>query len=82
MIENIIVKTRFFVESDKQTLFGDEEVMYVEPDTTLTDLVCNLGLFKSKSQARQAGRVGEIPEGWTVMKGNKKTPLYIWNPVL
>ncbi|CAM0061813.1 hypothetical protein VPHF86_0259 [Vibrio phage F86] len=78
-MNNIIVNNGFVQASDKETLFGDEDVMIVEP-MSLTDLVCQLGLFKSKSQARQSNRVGDIPSGYSEFKGNKKTPLYVWNP--
>ncbi|AUR86019.1 hypothetical protein NVP1081O_284 [Vibrio phage 1.081.O._10N.286.52.C2] len=77
---NIIVDNGLIQANDQATLFGDEDVIHVESTVTLTELVCNLGLYKSKSQARQSGRVGSIPTGWSVFKGNKKTHLYVWNP--
>lgn len=77
---NIIVKNNFVQESDKEILFGDEEVTYIEPGILLPNMCVQLGLFKSTSQARNSGRTGEIPQGWTAMKGNKKTPIWIWNP--
>lgn len=78
-MNNIIVNNGFVQDTDRVTLFGDEEVLVVEPQS-LTDLVITLGLFSSKSQARKANRVGEIPTGYSEFKGNKKTPLYVWNP--
>ncbi|AGB06956.1 hypothetical protein [Vibrio phage XZ1] len=77
---NIIVENGNIQPNDQATLFADEEVVRVPSTFTLTDLVCHLGLYKSKSQARQAKRVGEIPHGYNEFKGNKKTPLYVWNP--
>ncbi|AGN30329.1 hypothetical protein VPFG_00332 [Vibrio phage nt-1] len=77
---NIIVENGNIQPNDQKTLFGDEEVVRVPSTFTLTDLVCHLDLYKSKTQARQANRVGAIPDGWSVFKGNKKTPLYVWNP--
>lgn len=78
---NIVVNNGNTLPQDIITLFGEEDVItYVEDKTTMTDLVVKLGLFKSKGQARKAGRVGDIPEGWTVVKGNRKTFLFIWNP--
>lgn len=83
---NIVVKTQHLQPTDIPTLYGDtdnvvnEEIKYVDPTTTLTDLVYMLGLYKTKSEARRANRVGPIPTGWNVIKGNRKTPLYIWNP--
>lgn len=77
---NIIIDGEFLQSTDPSTLFVDEPIRFVDNCNDLTDLVVMLGLFPSKSQARKAGRVGPIPEGWNVIKGNKKTPLYIWNP--
>lgn len=79
---NVIIKTEYLQETDKECLFEDEDVVLFDNDITLTDLVCELGLYKSKSQARQANRVGAIPQGWSEFKGNKKTPLFVWNPFL
>lgn len=76
---NIVVGSSPFTERDIELLFGGESVITTDA-ANLTDLVAELGLFSSKSQARKAGRVGDIPKGWTEMKGNKKTHLWIWNP--
>lgn len=76
---NIIVKTNHYQDSDKYTLFGDEDVHFCYHGM-LPNLMVELGLYKSTSDARRAGRDGNIPKGWTEMKGNKKTPIWIWNP--
>lgn len=77
---NIIVDSGFIQPEDAQTLFGDEPFIVIPSSYTMTDLAVEIGTFKSKSQARKAGRTGPIPEGWTDARGNKKTFLFIWNP--
>ena len=79
-IENVIVKDSAWIESDIKCLFGDEDVHFTEA-TDLSVLMKELGVFKSTSQARQAGRVGPIPEGFTDrFKASKKRSIWIWNP--
>lgn len=47
----------------------------------LSSLLVKLGIFKTTSQARHAGRIGEIPIGYNEIKASKKVPrLCIWNP--
>lgn len=77
---NIIVNNSFVQPSDIEILFDNEEVIYIEKGLDLSQMCVILGLYKSTSQARQANRKGSIPFGWTEMKGNKKTPIWIWNP--
>lgn len=80
MIENVIVKSSKWKEQDIVTLFGDEPVHITEA-TDLPTLMVELGIFKSKSQARQADRIGDIPTGFTFeFKASKKRRLWIWNP--
>lgn len=76
---NVVIKQSKWTERDLRCLFGDEDVIFSEA-TSVTDLVVELKLFKSKSQARAAGRIGDIPSGWAEFKGNKTTTLWIWNP--
>ena len=78
---NVIVKTNHLLDTDKETLFGEEDVHYCYHGM-LPNLLVELGLYKSTSQARRSGRVGSIPKGWTEMKGNKRNKLWIWNPFL
>ncbi len=79
-MENVIVKTSNWKESDIETLFGDEEVHFTEAND-LSVLMKELGVFPSTSEARRAGRVGPIPEGFTEeFKASKKRRLWIWNP--
>lgn len=76
---NIIINSSKWTERDIRCLFADEPVVFANA-SNITDLVVELGLFKSKSQARSAGRQGELPKGFTEFKGNKTTTLWIWNP--
>ena len=64
--------------------FGDgngntEEVHFTDAQD-LPNLLKELGVFPSTSEARRAGRTGPIPEGWTELKASKKRMLWIWNP--
>ena len=79
MIENIIVDNDNVLDSDKELIFGDEEVITTEV-MSLPNLLHTLGVYKSTSQARKAGRVGDIPTGYTEYKASKKVRLFIWNP--
>ena len=79
MVENIIVATSKWRESDIPTLFKDEDVTFTE-QTLIPNLLKDLGVFKSTSEAIRAGRKGSIPEGWTEFKASKKRRLWIWNP--
>jgi len=84
-IENIIIKNSAWRDEDIATLFGDlegnvEEVTFAESDE-MSALMRELGVFPSASKARQAGRQGPIPDGWTAeFKASKKRRLWIWNP--
>jgi len=78
--DNIVVKHSKWQESDIELLFEDEEVHFTDA-TCLSVLMKELGIFSSTSEARRAGRVGPIPEGFTFeFKASKKVRLWIWNP--
>lgn len=79
---NVAIISKFCKKSDIDLLFGGEEVYAAHIDSTwgLPQLLRELGIYKSAKQAIQAGRTGEIPKGWTVMKASKKIELFIWNP--
>lgn len=80
MIENIIITSSAWLESDIKTLFGDEQVFFAESDE-MSALMRELGVFTSASAARRAGREGPIPDGWTAeFKASKKRRIWIWNP--
>ena len=55
------------------------EPVYYTKASNLETLCYELGGYKSKSEARRAGRYGEIPKGYSEMWLNKKTRLYIYN---
>ncbi|MBV36211.1 MAG: hypothetical protein CMP47_12300 [Rickettsiales bacterium] len=82
---NIVINDSAWQEKDIATLYGDtnnnvdEEVRFVD-EKPMPNLLVELGVFKSTSQARQAGRTGEIPKGWTQYKASRKVTLWIWNP--
>lgn len=76
---NVVIASSSYTHRDLELLFDNEDVIFSNT-TNITDLVCELGLYKSKSQARSAGRVGDIPTGFTEYKGNKVTTIWIWNP--
>jgi len=79
-IENVVVRHSKWQQRDIELLFEDEEVHFTDA-TCLSRLMKELGIFKSTSAARQAGRVGPIPEGFTFeFKASKKVRLWIWNP--
>jgi len=79
-MDNVIIKHSAWQERDIELLFGDEEVHFTDA-TDLSVLMKELGIFKSTSEARRAGREGPIPEGFTFeFKASKKRRLWIWNP--
>ena len=79
-IENVVVRHSKWQERDIELLFEDEEVHFTDA-TCLSVLMKEMGIFKSTSSARQAGRFGPIPKGFTFeFKASKKVRLWIWNP--
>lgn len=82
---NVIIKDSAWIPEDIPVLFGDrngnvEDVVFAE-STELPQLLRELGVFKSASEARRAGRTGPVPPGWTdQFKASKKVRLWIWNP--
>jgi len=80
VVENIIVNSEFVQEHDRNILFGDEPVHFTDAKD-LPNLLVELKIFKSTSQARQANRKGSIPFGFTdEFKASKKSRIWIWNP--
>lgn len=83
---NVIIKSSTWHEGDIPTLFGDidgsnvGDVVFAE-STDLASLMVELGVYKSKSEARRVGRKGPVPEGWSdAFKASKKVRMWIWNP--
>ena len=67
------------MEDDIELLFGNEDVVFSSAKD-ISVLCKELGVFPSTSAARRAGRMGDIPTGWSEIKGNKKNFLFVWNP--
>lgn len=79
--DNIVIGTSPYTLRDLEILFDKEPVHVTErPINDLPDLLVYCGVYASRSKARQAGRVGDVPLGYTELKASKKVTLYIWNP--
>lgn len=66
--------------TDVDVIFGGEPYEIVEA-RDLPGLLVALGIYKTTSDARRAGRSGPIPPGLTQMRASKTVPdLWIWNP--
>jgi len=79
-MENVIVVSEFVKLADREILFGDQPVHLTEAKD-LPNLLVELKIFKSTSEARRAGRKGPIPNGFTdEFKASKKRRIWIWNP--
>ena len=76
---NIVIQGSPFTPRDLAVIFPDEPVLVV-PNTGIPNMLKALGVYKSSNQAIRAGRIGEIPTGYTEFKASKKVTLYIWNP--
>lgn len=76
---NIVVKSSPWVPRDLEILFEEEDVKLTD-SSCLSTLMVELGIYPSSSKARQAGRVGPIPLGFTKFKASKKITIWIWNP--
>ncbi|MDE2425664.1 MAG: hypothetical protein KGO96_07140 [Elusimicrobia bacterium] len=60
----------------------NEPIVFVKHNTSMIDLLVELGLFPSKGQARKNwwGPV-ELPDGWFQFSfGKRKIDIAIWNP--
>ncbi len=78
-VENVIISSSDLLPGDKELIFQNEEV-YCTETTDLPTLLVELGVYESKSKAKQTGRVGPIPNGYSELKASKVRRLYIWNP--
>lgn len=77
---DVIVENGNVQESDVELFYEDDEIHRIEA-RDLPNLLVKLGVYKSTSQARNAGRKGDIPEGWTEMfKASKLVSMTTWNP--
>ena len=76
---NIVMANSPYTYRDLEILFDGEDCIFSTAEN-ITDLVVGLVLYKSKSQARAAGREGTIPSGFTKYQANKTTTIWVWNP--
>lgn len=76
---NIVVNQSDWTPRDIELLFSREPVEFVD-NKPLPNLLAELGVYKSSTQARKAGRVGELPKGWSEIKASKKVTIWLWNP--
>jgi hypothetical protein len=79
MIENILMAESDYNSDDIETIFG-YELIHMSYASDLPNLLVEVGVYKTTSEARRAGRTGEIPKGYTELKASKTRRLYIWNP--
>jgi hypothetical protein len=84
MEHNVVIKSSPWTPRDLELMFdapGEPKEPVIFADARdLPNLLVQLKCFKSTGEARRAGRVGPIPLGFTELKANKKTKLWIWNP--
>ena len=84
-IENIVIAKPWPYKDMAKALFstvdGETQPYHLSKAKTLEELMVEVGVYKSLSDARRAGREGEIPEGFTFeYKASKTRRLWIWNP--
>ena len=73
------MKNSPWTERDLINVFHGEEVTF-STATDIANLMVEVGAYPSTSKARQAGRHGAIPDGFTEFKASKKMRIWIWNP--
>lgn len=76
---NLVVSDSPWTVRDLDIIFEDEHVDRI-PNISLDVLLAKLGIYKSTSEARRAGRQGPIPLGYSEIKASKRDRLFIWNP--
>lgn len=47
-------------------------------DETLPALLCGMGIYRTRSEARRAGRDGPVPFGFTQLRASKTKTIWIW----
>lgn len=75
---NVAVRGRL-QPTDVNIIFGDEEVLYIE-NTQYETLCRDLGVYKSATAAKNAGRAGDLPLGYSELKASKLCRIFLWNP--
>jgi hypothetical protein len=76
---NIVIKSSKVTKRDLECVFNSEKFCFAE-SLTIDSLCKELGVYKSTSDARRAGREGRVPTGYSEIKASKKITLFIWNP--
>ena len=77
---NVIIRSSCHEPSDAELLFSGEPWVFSDAKT-IPELLVELGIYKTRSDCRRAGRDGPIKPGWTMMKASKAVfCLCIWNP--
>lgn len=70
------------LEHEIAALVFDGELYTERSATHIPDLLFQLEIYKSRSEARRAGREGAIPAGYSELRASKLVPrLCIWNPL-
>lgn len=83
---NIIINSSKHREGDARTMFADRngdfhgETIIYRDAPNLECLYRDLGIYKSSSEAKRAGRSGSIPTGYSELKASKTCFVFIWNP--
>ena len=74
--------------TDFKELFGDwdgntfdDEIIWLESNSTMADVVVASGVYPTKSKAKNDGWNKPIPIGWWDKEvGKRRTRISIWNP--
>lgn len=72
-----------FVRPEDSELFSGEQINrhYMRTDINIANILRDMGIFKSTTQARNSGWNKIVPDGWTdVTIGKLKNRICIWNP--
>lgn len=76
---NVVISRSDWQPRDIEIIFEEESVVFSD-HMTLDQLLKELGVYKSTSDARRAGRHGPIPFGYSEIKASKLVKLFVWNP--
>lgn len=77
---NIVITNSHWEKWSNDIIFQDEPIVFIDT-YTLEDLAVKIGAYQSKSKARQAGKNGAIPSGYSHgLKLSKKYTIFIYNP--
>lgn len=81
---NIVIESSPYTGLDLDSMFVDnqgtrEEIHFLSA-IDISNLMVQIGAYPSTSKARQAGRVGPVPFGFTEIKASKKMRIWVLNP--